>query len=99
MKQKLVWCKDMLIEIEPCRKTKKLITRISMTKMPSWWMYTCFLILYYLISKITHQTSAHARNFQVFHIISNFIPYPNCQEYAHHLFAGNQAIPEQAQVS
>jgi hypothetical protein len=37
-------------------------------------------------------------NFQVSHIISNFIPHLNCQEYANHLFAGNQTIPEQAQV-
>jgi hypothetical protein len=28
MKQKLVWCKDMLIEIEPCNKRENLLQEI-----------------------------------------------------------------------
>lgn len=38
-----------------------------------------------LVSKIAHQTTAHTRDLQIFHIRSDLTSYPDHEKYANHL--------------
>ena len=49
---------------------------------------------FYLVSKITHQTSTDTRNFHVLYIVSDFTSRPHCKKYPNHLLARNQTVAE-----